>query len=94
LKLKNNILTAKMNSDVDAILSDLNCKFSAADLVANLTSGEMQMLAIARALYHKSTIISLDEPTASLSQKETEALFKVVRKLNDDGGSITNERKL
>ncbi len=79
---------AKMNKDVDAILAELNCKFAAADLVANLTSGEMQMLAIARALYHHSNIISLDEPTASLTLKETDALFEVIRKLKAQGVTI------
>ncbi len=79
---------SKMNSDVDAILTELNCKFSAADLVSTLTSGEMQMLAIARALYHHSNIISLDEPTASLTLKETEALFEVIRKLKSQGVTI------
>ena len=78
----------KMNADVNEILKDLDCNFKAEDIAATLTSGQMQMLAIARALYHKSTIISLDEPTASLSQKETEALFKVVQKLKKDGVTI------
>lgn len=77
-----------MNKDVDVILEDLNCNFKSSDLVATLTAGEMQMLAIARALYHHSTIISLDEPTASLTTKETEALFEVVRKLKKQGVTI------
>lgn len=78
----------KMHKDVDEILVELNCKFKAEDLVSTLTSGEMQMLAIARALYHHSNIISLDEPTASLTLKETEALFEVVRKLKAQGVTI------
>ena len=78
----------KMNKDVDVILEDLNCNFKSSDLVSTLTAGEMQMLAIARALYHHSTIISLDEPTASITMKETEALFDVVRKLKKQGVTI------
>ena len=78
----------KMHKDVDEILVELNCKFKAEDLVSTLTSGEMQMLAIARALYHHSNIISLDEPTASLTLKETEALFEVVHKLKAQGVTI------
>lgn len=78
----------KLNNDVDEILNQLNCRFSARDLVSTLTSGEMQMLAIARALYHHSTIISLDEPTASLTLKETEALFKVIEKLKASGVTV------
>ncbi len=79
---------AKMNKDVDEILGQLNCKFKSSDLVSELTAGEMQMLAIARALYHHSNIISLDEPTASLTMKETEALFEVIQKLKKAGVTI------
>ena len=76
------------NKEVDEILAELNCNFKSSDLVSTLTAGEMQMLAIARALYHHSTIISLDEPTASITLKETEALFDVVRKLKKQGVTI------
>lgn len=79
---------AKMHSDVNAILSELHCNFRSEQLADKLTSGQMQMMAIARALYHHSTIISLDEPTASLSIKETEALFDVVRQLKSQGVTI------
>lgn len=78
----------KMHSDVDAILQELNCNFKSSDLVSTLTAGGKQMLAIAKALYHHSTIISLDEPTASLTLKETEALFEVINKLRKDGVTI------
>lgn len=78
----------KMHKEVNEILEELNCKFRSEDLVLSLTAGEMQMLAIARALYHQSTIISLDEPTASLTMKETEALFDVIRKLKSQGVTI------
>ena len=79
---------AKMHRDVDAILEELDCNFKSRDLVKTLTAGQKQMIAIAKALYHHSTIISLDEPTASLTQKETDALFRVIRKLKADGVTI------
>lgn len=79
---------ARINREVDEILRQLRCNFSAADLVSTLTSGQMQMLAIARALYHHSSIISLDEPTASLTLKETDALFDVIRDLKARGVTI------
>ncbi|EOS22777.1 hypothetical protein C806_03390 [Lachnospiraceae bacterium 3-1] len=78
----------KMHKDVDAILTELNCRFRSRDIVKTLTAGEKQMLAIAKAIYHHSNIISLDEPTASLTSKETEALFAVIRKLKADGITI------
>ena len=79
---------AKMHADVDAILQELGCTFRSRDMVRNLTAGGKQMLAIAKAIYHHSDIISLDEPTTSLTLKETEALFKVVEKLKKDGITI------
>lgn len=78
----------RMHRDVDAILSQLNCRFRSRDIVRTLTAGQKQMIAIAKAIYHHSNIISLDEPTASLTSKETEALFEVIRKLKADGITI------
>ena len=79
---------AAVNSRVDEILQRLKCNFKSSDIVATLTSGQAQMLAIARALFHNSNIISLDEPTASLTLKETEALFEVIRDLKARGITI------
>jgi galactofuranose transport system ATP-binding protein len=48
-----------------------------------------QMVAIARALYIASAqILILDEPTSSLDVSETEQLFKVMRKLKNEGVGI------
>ena len=79
---------AKMHKDVNAILTSLHCNFRSEELADKLTSGQMQMMAIARALYHHSNIISLDEPTASLSIRETEALFDVIKQLKAQGVTI------
>lgn len=78
----------KLNQEVDAILDQLGCSFRSETKAYKLSAGEMQMLAIARALYYNSKIISFDEPTASLSAKETENLFKVIRELKDKGITI------
>lgn len=47
-----------------------------------------QMIAIARAIDTKCRILILDEPTSSLSDKETERLFAIMRKLKAQGISI------
>ena len=78
----------RMHREVNQILEELHCNFRSEQLADKLTSGQMQMMAIARALYHHSTIISLDEPTASLSIKETQALFEIVRQLKKQGVTI------
>ena len=47
-----------------------------------------QMIAIARAIDTKCKILILDEPTSSLSDAETQRLFKIMRSLKEQGISI------
>lgn len=78
----------KLNKEVNQILDSLGCSFRSETKAYLLSAGELQMLAIAKALYYNSKIISLDEPTASLSLKETENLFRVVNELKKNGITI------
>lgn len=77
-----------MNLRVDAILQRLRCKFRSSDLVSTLSTGEMQMLSIAKALFHEARIISFDEPTAALTENETRALFEIIRELKANGITV------
>lgn len=65
---------------------DLDVDFDCA--VKDLPVSDQQMIAIATALFRKSKIIILDEPTASLSQNEINKLFEIMRKLRRDGYAI------
>lgn len=78
----------KMNRDAGDILERLGCRFRPADLVKTLSTGEMQMIGIAKALYHNASIISFDEPTTALTNKETEHLFQIIRELKQKGITI------
>lgn len=71
----------KLNKNVDKILEKLQCDFKSEDMASTLTAGQAQMLAIAKALFHESKVISLDEPTASLTANETESLFRIINEL-------------
>lgn len=71
----------KMHILANKILNSLQCRFKSEDMTDNLSAGDLQMIAIAKALFHNSKVVSLDEPTASLTNKETDALFETILKL-------------
>ena len=52
--------------------------------LGSLSVALQQMVAIARALDLQARLLVLDEPTASLDEKEVAELFKVMRRLRDD----------
>jgi rhamnose transport system ATP-binding protein len=57
-------------------------------VVGDLTMPEQQLVEIARALGASARILIMDEPTASLSQREVERLFQVIRDLRGQGVGI------
>ena len=54
-------------------------------LVDELSGGQKQSVAIARALYFKSKVLLLDEPTSSLSVKETRFVHDFIKKVKNEG---------
>lgn len=57
-------------------------------LVRSLRVGQRQLLEIARALRAEAQVLIMDEPTSSLTQREVERLFEVVRELRSRGVAI------
>src|SRR4030042_5061893 len=80
----------KMNSEAAEVLNSLlGINIDVTQRLDTYTVAIQQMVAIARALYIESVrILILDEPTSSLDAIETQQLFKVMRKLKDDGVGI------
>ena len=72
---------SRMNKEAAAVLKELDIDINVKTLVSNLTLAEKQMVVIARAMVQNCKFLILDEPTAPLSQKETETLFDLVRRL-------------
>lgn len=56
--------------------------------VARLSAGQKQMVEIAKALSQNPAILLLDEPTASLTDRETQTLFALLRQRRADGTAI------
>ena len=56
--------------------------------VGSLSVGEQQRVEILKTLYRGAELLILDEPTAALTDIEVEGLFKIIRKLTEEGKSV------
>ena len=71
-----------------AVLEELGVDIDPAAPVSSLSVGYMQIVEIAKALSKNARILVMDEPTSSLSEAETGALFDLVNRLRRSGISI------
>ena len=69
-------------------LDALHLDIAPGDLVGKLQPGERQMVEIAKALSTGADIIIFDEPTTSLTSRETRRLFDLLARLKKDGKTI------
>ena len=79
---------AAMEGKTDEVLKMINANFRANDQIKNLSVGEREQVSIAAALMKNPEILILEEPTASLSRKETDQLFEIIRNLKSQGVTI------
>jgi simple sugar transport system ATP-binding protein len=70
------------------ILERLGVSIDLGRPVRSLSIAQRQIVAIARALVADARLVFMDEPTASLSHAETEALLNIVRRLSADGIAV------
>ncbi|WP_298975044.1 galactose/methyl galactoside ABC transporter ATP-binding protein MglA [uncultured Fusobacterium sp.] len=78
----------KMYEDTINIFKDLDIKVDPRKKVADLPIAERQMIEIAKAVSYKSKVIVMDEPTSSLTEKEVEHLFRIIKRLKESGVAI------
>ena len=78
-----------MATDALDAIEDVGLHLASADTpVKNLSGGQRQGVAIARAMYFRSRMLILDEPTNHLSVKETNKVLDYVRQLRDQGITV------
>lgn len=70
------------------LLSELGEDIDPRTIVANMSTGYWQLTEIAKALALEARVLIMDEPTSSLTQTETKALFELIKNLKDRGISI------
>ncbi|MBR6282145.1 MAG: sugar ABC transporter ATP-binding protein [Lachnospiraceae bacterium] len=81
--------TKKANRDAKKIIDDFGLPIDPSTKVKDMSIAYQQMVEIMKAYSRDNLqVICFDEPTASLSDAEIEALFKVIRKLRDEGKII------
>ncbi len=79
---------AELHRKSKEILATLGVVFNTQEKVSYLSVAEQQLIQIARALANQCKILILDEPTASLSIREKDALFERIKLLNQNGTTI------
>ena len=70
------------------LLDEVGIKVSPESVCRPLSSGQLQLLSIARARVKKPNIIVFDEPTSALTDSEVELLFNLTRKMQKEGVGI------
>ena len=79
---------AYMREKTKGLLEMFSLKLDPDRPVGSLSIAEQSIIQIAKAVYFKPEILILDEPTAALTQSETEVLFEVMQSLRKKGVSI------
>ena len=80
--------TARQHREARKFLDAVGLNVAPDTLVSTLTIGHQQLVEIAKALSVDARVLIMDEPTSSLSTREAENLFRVIRDLRAGGVSV------
>lgn len=82
------ILWKQMHDDAKKLLKELGSDIDPKTQMGALSVAQQQIVEIAKALSTNAKIIIMDEPTAALTKRESEQLYKITEQLRDNGASI------
>lgn len=78
----------EMHEEARKLLAELGSDIDPKAEMGSLSVAEQQIVEIAKALSTNARIIIMDEPTAALTARESEELYKITEKLRDQGTSV------
>lgn len=78
----------KMKAIAEEKCKDIGIELPLDELAGNCSVGQQQMVEITRSLLLDAKVVIMDEPTAALTERETDCLFDVMRRLKAKGVSI------
>ena len=78
----------KLNEKCSELMHELKLDINPSSMVSELSVSEMQMVEIAKAVSFDSAIVIMDEPTASLNDKEVATLYRLIDDLKKRGTTI------
>ncbi|WP_226037456.1 sugar ABC transporter ATP-binding protein [Aquibacillus saliphilus] len=78
----------QMHADAKSLLESLGSDLDPKTEMGSLSVAQQQIVEIAKALSSNAKIIIMDEPTAALTHRESEELYKITEQLRDDGVAI------
>jgi ribose transport system ATP-binding protein len=79
---------ARLNQQAQELLASLHLNYNPKTRVGGLTVARQQMVEITKALSYNSQVLIMDEPTAALTEAESEELFHMINRLRDKGIGI------
>jgi rhamnose transport system ATP-binding protein len=82
------LLWKKMHSEAKQLLRSLGSTIDPKTEMGALSVAQQQIVEIAKAISTDAKIIIMDEPTAALTARESEELYKITEGLRDQGASI------
>jgi len=87
-KFTRTIRWGELYKQASEALDLLDVDFTSRDIVSTLSTAQMHITEIAKAIKGKSVVLLLDESTSSFTSVETEKLFKIIRNLKRSGTTI------
>jgi methyl-galactoside transport system ATP-binding protein len=78
----------KMHEDTIVLMKSLDMDIDPAELIGGLSISKQQTCEIAKAVSYDASVVVMDEPSSSLTETETDHLFKIIRSLTAKGVAV------